>query len=587
MYKRLMIITPFIFALIFGFLIFLNILLPLDLFIYDNLLQSERTPAKNIIIIGIDDASINEIGQYPWPRIYIADTINKLLDMGAAAIGIDVLYDTYSDSEEYDRMLIEAASRSNRVVIGTLGVFNDEEQEQLIADEYIIPFKELYEVVNTGFLNIIPDEHDGVIRKAITSYQYGDTEVTSFPIEVYKAYRTSMGFEDKLNIPVNKFNQYNIDYVAKNDSFTMLSLWGVINDFYPPEIFKDSIALIGPYALGVGMDNYYTAIDKRIKTYGVEIHANVLQNFLEHNFKQDVDWHINLIGLGFLCVLITILFSALKPVRAAVCVILLLILQLVAAKICYNRFDLIISNAYSLLFIVITYLLCLILSVLHAHYEKAHIRGLFGRFVSREVVNEIIAGNVGVELGGIVRDVTMLFVDIRGFTAFSEANPPEKVVEIVNRYLELTSTSIHNNGGTIDKYIGDATMAVFNAPNNLENHQLCAVKAAWAMKEGSGELREQILNEYGVDLQFGIGINCGLAVVGNMGSHIRMDYTVIGDAVNTASRLEAGAQKGQIIISEAVYKHVRDTVDVTDLGILTVKNKKDGIQVYEVTNVRS
>ncbi|MCL1832767.1 MAG: adenylate/guanylate cyclase domain-containing protein, partial [Oscillospiraceae bacterium] len=129
---------------------------------------------------------------------------------------------------------------------------------------------------------------------------------------------------------------------------------------------------------------------------------------------------------------------------------------------------------------------------------------------------------------------------------------------------------------------GDATMAVFNAPNDLENHALCAVKAAWEMKQGSIALRDEILREFGVDLQFGIGVNCGDAVVGNMGSDFRMDYTVIGDTVNTAARLESNAGKGQIIISEAVYDRIKDSVETVDLGELMVKNKKDGIHIYEV-----
>ncbi|MCL2255082.1 MAG: ion transporter [Lachnospiraceae bacterium] len=226
-------------------------------------------------------------------------------------------------------------------------------------------------------------------------------------------------------------------------------------------------------------------------------------------------------------------------------------------------------------------------SVLLERAEKERIKNLFGRFVAADVVDEMIAGNISVDLGGVLKEVTLLFVDIRGFTAFSEANPPEKVVEMVNRYLNLTSRSIQEFGGTIDKYIGDATMAVFNAPNDLENHSLCAVKAAWAMKQGSITLKEEILRDFGVDLQFGIGINCGEAIVGNMGSDFRMDYTVIGDTVNTAARLESNAGKGQIIISEAVYKLVCDDILAEDRGILTVKNKKDGIHVYEVVGLKN
>ena len=121
----------------------------------------------------------------------------------------------------------------------------------------------------------------------------------------------------------------------------------------------------------------------------------------------------------------------------------------------------------------------------------------------------------------------------------------------------------------------------------MPDHALCAVRAAWAMKRGAVELQGQILEEFGVDLQFGIGVNTGTAVVGNMGSEFRMDYTAIGDTINTAARLEANACKGQIIISEATYQKVKDFVDVTDMGVINVKNKKVGIQIYSVDYVKS
>jgi adenylate cyclase len=192
---------------------------------------------------------------------------------------------------------------------------------------------------------------------------------------------------------------------------------------------------------------------------------------------------------------------------------------------------------------------------------------------------------VSVELGGVLRDVTLLFVDIRGFTAFSESNPPEKVVEIVNRYLNLTSSSIQQNGGTIDKYIGDATMAVFNAPNDLHAHALCAVRAAWAMKVGAEPLRKELMRDFGVELQFGIGINTGQAVVGNMGSEFRMDYTVIGDTVNTAARLESNAQRSQILISKEVYDRLGERVKAVSVGELPLKGKSEKLEIFAVNEV--
>lgn len=585
MYKKLKIIIPILLLIAFGLTQFFELVPMVDNLIYDYMLSSERKPAKNIIVVGMDERSINEIGTWPWPRYYMADTISKLAQMDAAAIGVSVLYDTYSADEESDAALTEAAQKSDRLVLAAMGIFSDESQKELIAEDYVLPFGELGETVNTGFINVLPDESDGVMRKALTSFKYGDITVNSLPLEVYRTYCRVTGTKENTDIPLDKFGQFPIHYVAKPGKFTELSLWGVINDEYNPEIFKNAIVLIGPYAQGIGSDSFPTPLDHRTPTYGAEINANIIQNMLEGNFKYSAPWWLNLSVMAFLGLIVIIFLHRLKPTWAVILTAVLVVSQFIGAKLAYTQFNVIIKNGDCIIFLIICYLTNLVLSILAAQNEKQHIQGLFGRFVAPEVVKEIVAGNVTIQLGGVEKELTLLFVDIRGFTAFSEANPPEKVVNMVNRYLSLTSRSIQENGGTIDKYIGDATMAVFNAPSDLPDHAFKAVKAAWAMKQGSVSLREEILRDYGVDLQFGIGVNTGLAVVGNMGSDFRMDYTAIGDTVNTAARLEANAQKGQVLLSDATYQLVKDRVEATDLGILSVKNKKIGIQIYNLENV--
>ncbi len=586
MTKKLMTIMPIALLLICILMLYYDPLHSVENVIYDNVLQQERAVTQKIVIVGIDERSIDEIGTWPWPRIYVSDTLDKLLDLGAAAIGVDILYDSYGANEEYDQKLIDAVGRSDKVILATMGVFSGDAEAALIAEDYVVPFDELYEVAKTGFINVIPDASDGIVRKGVREYSYGETTVSSFPIEIYKTYCRSLGISERLSIPTNKFGQYVIDYVAPAGSYTEVSLWGVLHDEYPPQLFQDAIVLIGPFAPGVGNDSFYTPLDHGDKTYGIELHANTIQNFLENNIKSEAAWYWNIIPLIIIFALSIIFYRRLKPVWILLLSVIMVVLQLLGAKILYDRLDLVIISVYSLLYIVLGYLINLVLTLLHTQQEKAHIHGLFGRFVSPEVVKEIIDGNISISLGGTLKEVSLLFVDIRGFTAFSEANPPEKVVEMVNRYLELTSNSIQSTGGTIDKYIGDATMAVFNAPNPLPDHPLCAVKAAWAMKVGSESLRNEILADFGVDLQFGIGVNTGYAVVGNMGSTFRMDYTVIGDTVNTAARLESNAAKGQIIISDSTYQAVKDYVEVKDLGLLSVKNKKEGIHVYEVMGMK-
>jgi len=160
------------------------------------------------------------------------------------------------------------------------------------------------------------------------------------------------------------------------------------------------------------------------------------------------------------------------------------------------------------------------------------------------------------------------------------------VVEILNEYLALTTQAIFKNGGTLDKFIGDATMAVFNAPFDLDDYIYRAVCTARDIAAGSEELKEKLLARYGKTVSFGIGVNCGNAVVGNIGCDFRMDYTAIGDTVNTAARLESNAKRGQILISQDVYEAVKDRVEVTEVGVIPLKGKSNEVFVYQLDKVR-
>jgi len=561
----------------------------LDNIVHDNIMVSSRAPAENIVIVGIDQRTINEIGVWPHPRLYVAEAIERLTEWGAAVIGVNILYSTYGGHPEYDDALVEAAARAQgRLVLGGAGrmsYFQDLDN-MLVIDGYEVPFDRLYAHANVGFMNAIQDT-DGVMRRHLMSMRFGDVTVHSFAYEVYRAYRLFHGQEPVTEVPLDDYGRFLVRYVGAPGSFTAVSLWGVINEEYAPARFRDAIVLIGPYAVGIADDSFTTPLERGIATHSVELNANVIQNFLEGEFITDAAWWLNLLILTFCALIMVVLFHWLKPLSALFVNIALVAALLFGAWLAYNHFNTIISITYTIIFLFVCYMANLTLGIIYTRFEKQHVKDLFGRFVAPEVVDEIISGGLEVQLGGVVKEVTALFVDVRGFTAFSEANPPEKVVDMINRYLGLTSRAIQSNKGTIDKFIGDATMALFNAPNDVENHALRAVKAAWEMKQGSISLQKEIFEEYGVDLQFGIGINTGKAVVGNMGSDFRMDYTAIGDAINTAARLESGAGKGQIIISDDTYNQVKDHVDVTDMGIINVKNKQTGIQIYSLDYVRS
>jgi adenylate cyclase len=219
--------------------------------------------------------------------------------------------------------------------------------------------------------------------------------------------------------------------------------------------------------------------------------------------------------------------------------------------------------------------------------KKRRILGAFRKYVAPEVVKEIAErGDYRLHLGGERRNIAVLFVDIRGFTPMSEGLKPEEVVEILNEYLSLTTDAIFKNKGTLDKFIGDATMAVFNAPFDLDDYVFRAVCAALDIAAGSAELEARLMARFGKSVSFGIGVNCGDAVVGNIGCEHRMDYTAIGDTVNTAARLEGKAGRGQILISEAVYRALEGRIDASEIGVIPLKGKTNDVFVYQLDGVR-
>lgn len=231
-------------------------------------------------------------------------------------------------------------------------------------------------------------------------------------------------------------------------------------------------------------------------------------------------------------------------------------------------------------------LLCIVLLRLRGERRLRKVEHIIGRYMAPQVVHQILnSGEAGLRLGGTRRILTILFVDIRGFSMLSETAEPEEVVAILNEYLNLTAGCILRYEGTLDKFIGDAAMAVFNAPFFQEDHPMKAVQAAWAMKEGAAGLERRLMDRYGRQVQFGIGIHTGPAVFGNIGSLTRMDYTAVGDAVNTAARLESLAKPGQILISETTYEAVKDRIRVSSPGKLQMKGKEQEIVVYELEGV--
>jgi len=551
----------------------------------DAIYKGNSKSVMDITIIGIDQKSIEELGRFDtWPRTYMAEVINILSGGDPAVIGIDVMFTGTSDSEA-DSQLLAAAKAAGNVVVGVKGSFgrvtSEDGFEVLDLEE---PFPELKELVQIGHINTRPDD-DGVVRTAIDSFQYNGEEVYSFDRVIYEEYLRHTGVSPAdIKVASDFLNRRYISYVKNIGDFGYISFVDVLNGEIPVELQKDRIVLIGPYDYGM-MDSYVTPIDKNIAMHGVEIHANIIQNYILGNFKQTLPWMFTLLATAVFCLLGYFIFRKINPGKAFGLMLVLLAGYVFAARYVYKT-GYLMSLFYPVTALILTYLVILVYRYLEEYFERRRITGIFGRYVAPQVVDQILKeGEEGLKLGGTRKEISVLFVDIRGFTPLSEKVEPEEVVGILNSYLNLTASSIFANEGTLDKFIGDATMAIFNAPLDLEDHEFKAVKAAWDMKQGATALYKELEAKYGRGVSFGIGVNTGPAVVGNIGASFRMDFTAIGDTVNTAARLESNAKPDQILLSSTIYEKVKDRVKASYLGEIKVKGKEQGVPVYQLDDI--
>ena len=452
----------------------------------------------------------------------------------------------------------------------------------MYVTDKVEPFAALRNVTSQGFVNALLDDSDGIIRKAFIYHIEKDgTKKDGFSAAVYKKYMEQEG--ETAVFPKDK-STFTLRYSGGVSDYEAVSLSDVINGNIPPEAFDDCIVLVGAYAAGM-MDSYYVPVDRGQQMYGVEIHANTIQAFIESKQLTEIPhWVDGLIAAVIAAVLVIICDKLSAVLIVAVCGGTAVI-KLVAGGLLFN-------GGYiwdNLTVPVISVLIAVYYIVLHyykARAAKMSIEKAFSKYVAPQVVKEIAkSGTYEIKLGGENRDVAVLFVDIRGFTPLSESLEPEQVVDILNSYLELTTNCIFRHGGTLDKFIGDATMAVFNAPFDTEDYVYKAVLAAWDIVQGGNRIEEQFVERYGKQVGFGVGVNCGPAVVGNIGCDFRMDYTAIGDTVNTAARLEANAPRGTVYISNTVYEQVKDRITVTEVGEIPLKGKSKGVFVYSVTGI--
>lgn len=560
----------------------------IDKNVEDILYHRAGSADSRIRIISIDDRSMKALGDFSdWDRGIYAELVETLCsdhETMPAVIGFDVLF-TGEGEDEGSIRFAKACEDAGNVVCGFSYVFSKElvtdrngklSVDLLYVQDKIEPYPALCDAVTLGFANALMDNDDGVIRSSFLSYNENGTEKLGFSAAVYKKFTG--------NAPEYDSSIFPFRYSSGISGYETISLIDVLDGTVPREVFSGSIVLVGAYAAGM-MDAYYVPVDKGSQMYGVEIHANVIQALLEGKRLEQFPIVLDALIVAVVTCILVVICSRLSVAGAGIVCVLAAVLKLIAGYIIFNL-------GYSgtvIVFPIIAVLTAVYFTGLHyyrASRAKRRIEGAFSKYVAPQVVKEIASdGTYSLKLGGEIRDIAVIFVDIRGFTQLSERLDPEQVVEILNSYMELGTSCIFKHGGTLDKFIGDAVMAVFNAPFDTEDHVFKAVQAALDMAEGSKRLEQEFLERCGERVGFGIGVNCGKAVVGNIGCEFRMDYTAIGDTVNIAARLEAAAPRGEIYISEEVYKRLDGRIKADLIGDMSLKGKSKSVTVYSLTEI--
>lgn len=553
----------------------------------DRLYQNPRGINNKIKIIAIDNRTLRELGAMgTWSRQVYADVINTLGDHPDVIV-LDLLLSSKMD-EKGDKALEQACENNKNVISGAYINYNSimrtGNDGKMFVDYYNIETIDrpiMSEHCESGFVNALPDS-DGVLRSAMLTCSYQGRKQYSLSYMAYKMYCERQGITE--NEPVLENGRMNIQYAGKPGNFESVSLASVLSGEIDPRIFNDCIVIVGAYS--TGLYDQYAVPNSSELMFGCEIHANIIQSLIDGKYPTSADrLYVSLIYAAILGI-VFIVFRRIKPGWSIV-ISVVLIAGFSFAAIMVNNAGTILPFIYFPLFVLILCAVCIVHSYLAASAERKKISDTFKKYVAPQVVEEITrSGGYNISLGGESREVAVLFVDIRGFTPMSENLQPEQVVDILNSYLELTTNSIFNNGGTLDKFIGDATMAVFNAPFDLDDYIFKAVKTALDIVAGGDAIESKFLEKYGRSVGFGVGVNCGRAVVGNIGCSFRMDYTAIGDTVNTAARLEANAKRGQVLISEEVYEKVKDRVEVEPIGTIPLKGKSKEVFVYSLTGLK-
>src|SRR3989339_1487128 len=529
--------------------------------------------SDKIVIAAIDENSLEHLGRWPWDRSIQARMIQKLTRAGAKTIGVDILFIEKSN-EQSDTALEEAVKESKRCVNELLF-----EIDRGIPKKQKLPISGIAKYsIGIGFPNVFP-EIDGVVRKVKPTIEYQKKLYPHVSVSIASAYMEKPIEELLNNVPLDDNGEMLINYAGGFETFKYISYYDILEGKINDEVLKDKIVLIGYAAAGLG-DRHVTPVSPVMP--GIETIANNVNAFINSDF---ISYSSGLFGFLTIIVIGGILaffLPKLSSWKSTFLVITVFVIWFLISRYYFVEKKVWVEYVPVTFLIFFSYLSITSWRFITEEKEKRWLKKAFGQYLSPLVINEIMKNPDALALGGKRLEMTVLFSDIRGFTTISEASTPEGIVALLNEYLTKMTEIVFKYEGTLDKFIGDAVMAFWNAPIPQKDHTQRAVFCAIEMIEELKKLQEKWRAEKKPIIDIGIGINRGDMVVGNMGSIERMDYTVIGDNVNLGARLE-GLNKEfrtHIIISESAYQIVKDIVKVKPLGTTKVKGKEKPVEIY-------
>jgi adenylate cyclase len=518
---------------------------------------------QDIVIIGIDDQSLQSVGRWPWDR----RNFSILLDRAAQArvVGVDVAFLEPSGAAADAALAKTIAARPAEHPVVLVSEYTTFTADGL-GETFLAPVPPIAATgVATGYANI-PMDVDGTVR----SINLDVGEEPAFSARLYEA------IEGR---PLPRSTRYLINFPGEPYSFPYYSAGDVIAGEIPASAFDGKIVLVGATARDMH-DDAIVPTSEGIPMPGVEIHASALQTMLLGDELSPAPVWLTILTILVAAMLVGIMVSRINLWLAGVGAVVLVVLYTVVAFTLFDKN--IIPNIFYIPFtIIITFLVVLAMDLIIERIARAKVASAFGKYVSPQLLEQIMERDV--KLGGERKELTILFSDIRGFTSISEALSPEDLVDFLNSYFTRVTRIIMDEKGLVDKFIGDAIMAFWNAPISDAHHADHAVIAALGMKEQLALIREEHGDKY-PKLDVGIGLNTGDAVVGNVGSSERLSYTAIGDCVNLASRLEGLTKEYgvHIIISENTKRKLKQSFALRELDRVKVKGKKEPVVIFEV-----